>query len=213
MHIPTMAFKYFYRRIKDLTCQNTSKILYFQVNFSMKNVNTQSSISFQEHLVCTLMHTVEYSIFPLQTFAKTDCLTILIYSKLHILQRIYCVHSPIPNSKMSSNIISEPSGTHIRRRISNTSFTSRSVIEPNKAKLSVSLIPTFLEEKRLGENQQWKTKHQLCMLVSHFTESGKTKKDSVELRLENSSHFLQTTILKQNKCVKEKTRLLLYQTF
>lgn len=31
-----MAFKYFYGRIKDLTCQNTSKIWYFQVNFSMK---------------------------------------------------------------------------------------------------------------------------------------------------------------------------------
>lgn len=147
-----MAFKYFYRRIKDLTCQNTSKILYFQVNFSMKNVNIQSFISFQEHLVCTLMHTVEYSIFPLQTFAKTDCLTILIYSKLHILWRIYCVHSPIPNSKTSTNIVSESRGTHIRQRVSNTSFTSRSVIEPNRTTLFVSLAPTFFKEKTAGEN-------------------------------------------------------------
>lgn len=95
------------------------------------------------------MHTVEYSIFPLRTFAETDCLTILIYSKLHILWRIYCVHCPIPNSKMSSNIISESRGTHIRQRISNTSFTSRSVIEPNRTKLFVSLAPTFFKEKQL----------------------------------------------------------------
>lgn len=51
------------------------------------------------------------------------------------------------------------------------------------------------------------------MLVSHLTnwernfgQGTMTNKDSVEPRLENSSHILQPTILKQNKCLKEKKK-------
>ena len=120
MHTPTLASKYFYRRIKDLTCQNISKILYFQVNLSMRNVSTCSSISFQQSALQPRAH-CGGSTFPPPPFAKMDCFTVPVSSSLHILWRIYYAQFPIPNSKMSSDV-SKSRAIHIGQKISKTSF-------------------------------------------------------------------------------------------
>lgn len=97
------------------------------------------------------VHTVECSIFPLQTFAKTDCF-ILIHSNRHILWKIYYVQSPVLNSKMSSDSISK-SELHMRQKASSISFTI--FVFPyfqishgsKQGKAFILLVPIFLGEK------------------------------------------------------------------